>query len=327
MKNGKITDTVLKRSVLSVLSHRHPGVIKPPNTGEDCSVIEDGDDYIVMSTDPITGATEDVGRLSVHVTVNDLASSGAEPVGVLLSILLPEGTKESALKSMMEDAEAAAEECGIDILGGHTEITPAVNRVIITATGIGRADKLRLTPTSGARSGDSLVLTKWVGLEGTSIIAKEKREQLMNRLPEALVTEASRFDRYMSVLPEARVAASLGAHAMHDVTEGGIFGALWEIAEASGLGVTADIRKIPIRQETVEICEFFDISPYLLISSGSMLIAIPDGETLVLALEKEGIHSAVIGRMTPEKNRRIVHMDETDRVLTEPEPDELYKVI
>lgn len=327
MKNGKISDAVLNRSVLSVITHRREEVVKTGATGEDCSMIKDGEDgYIVMSTDPVTGAKEGAGKLAVDVTVNDIASSGAEPVGVMLSILLPPGFSEKKLKALMEDAEAAAAASGVEILGGHTEVTSAVNQVIITATGIGRTDKTRMTPTSGSKPGDDVVLTKWIALEGSSILAKERRELLLTRLPEELLDRAAAFDKYMSVLPEARIAVKYGAHAMHDVTEGGVFGALWEIAEACGHGITADVRSIPIKQESVEICEFFDINPYNLVSSGSMLITLPDGYGLVRALDEAGIHASVIGKITEDKTR-TVRMDETERVLTPPEPDELYKAL
>ena len=130
----------------------------------------------------------------------------------------------------------------------------------------------------------------------------------------------------MSVLPEAASAVKSGVSAMHDVTEGGIFGALWEMAEASGVGLEIDLKKIPVKQETIEVCEFFGINPYELISSGSMLMAAPDGNTLVRELEKQGIHAVVVGKAVAGNDRVLMNDDET-RFLEPPKTDELYKVV
>ena len=171
-----------------------------------------------------------------------------------------------------------------------------------------------------------MIVTKWVGLEGTSIIAKEREEELLTRYPETLVETAKNFDAYLSVLPEAAVAVESGVSAMHDVTEGGIFGALWEMAESAGVGLEIDLKKIPIRQETVEVCEFFDVNPYELISSGSMLMAASDGNGLVRALTAANIPAVCIGKVT-EGNDRVLLSGEERRFLEPPKVDELYKVV
>ena len=148
----------------------------------------------------------------------------------------------------------------------------------------------------------------------------------MKRYPQALVDTAKGFDAYLSVLPEAAVAVESGVSAMHDVTEGGIFGALWEMAESAGVGLEIDLKKIPIRQETVEVCEFFDINPYELISSGSMLMAAADGNGLVRALEAANIPAVCVGKVT-EGNDRVLLSGEERRFLEPPKTDELYKVV
>ena len=169
-------------------------------------------------------------------------------------------------------------------------------------------------------------MTKWLGLEGTSIIAKEKEEELLTRYPKALVDAAKGFDAYLSVLPEAAIAVESGVSAMHDVTEGGIFGALWELAESAGVGLEIDLKKLPIRQETVEVCEFFDINPYELISSGSMLMAASDGNGLVRALRAADIPAVCVGKVTAGNDRVIVSGEER-RFLEPPKADELYTVV
>ena len=170
------------------------------------------------------------------------------------------------------------------------------------------------------------MITKWVGLEGTSILAKEKEQELRTRFPGRLVEEAKAYDRYLSVLPEAAIAVRSGVCAMHDVTEGGIFGALWEMAESSGVGLEIDLKKIPVKQETIEICEFFNINPYELISSGSMLMAVPDGNGLVRELQKAGIPGTVVGKATAGKDRVLLNEEER-RFLEPPKTDELYRVV
>ena len=227
---------------------------------------------------------------------------------------------------MMEQAEAAAHAANVQIMGGHTEVTRVVNQPVISVVGVGKAKKGRLISTAGARPGMDVIVTKWIGLEGTSIIAKEREEELLTRYPQALVDTAKGFDAYLSVLPEARIAVESGVSAMHDVTEGGIFGALWEMAESAGVGLEVDLKKIPIRQETVEVCEFFDVNPYELISSGSMLMAAADGNGLVRALEAANIPAVCIGKVT-EGNDRVLLSGEERRFLEPPKTDELYKVV
>ena len=182
-----------------------------------------------------------------------------------------------------------------------------------------------MVSTAGLRPGDELVMTKWAGLEGTAILATEHRADLIQKLPERLVDTASGFIQYLSVVPDAAVAVRTGVTAMHDVTEGGIFGALWEMGEASGVGIITDIQKIPIRQETIEICEFYGINPYQLISSGSMLIGCPQGNLLVEHLQEAGISAAVIGRAVEGNDRVVVHGEEK-RFLEPAGSDEIYRV-
>ena len=327
MKIGKVPENVLKRSVMKQLHYKRDEVILGPGIGEDCAALALAEDEIlVMSTDPITGTAKDIGKLAIQIMANDLASAGAEPIGVMLTILLPDGTREIALKRIMEQMECACREAKMQILGGHTEVTAVVNQPVVNVAGVAKAKKGSLISTAGARAGMDIVVSKWVGIEGTMIFAKEKEAELKEHFPADFVDTAIGFDRYLSVVPEAAVATQSSVAAMHDVTEGGLFGALWEMAEASGVGLEIDLKKIPIRQETVEICEYFDVNPYGLISSGMMLMASADGNALVLALQEAGIPATVIGKAT-EGNDRVIIRDEERRFLEPPKTDELYKVL
>ena len=327
MEKGKVPENVLKRSVMKQITKRRSEVLVGSGIGEDCAALSlEADEVFVLSTDPITGTARDIGHLAVQITMNDLASSGAEPIGIMLTILLPVGSREIVLKKIMSQVSAACAACDVQVIGGHTEVTDVVNQPLISVTGVGKVKRGRLITTAGALPGMDVVVSKWIGLEGTSIIAKEKEEELLQKLPEVIVNRSKEFDSMLSVLKEGMVGARLQVAAMHDVTEGGIFGALWEIGAASDVGLEIDLKAIPIKQETIEICEYFDINPYQLISSGSMLMIAADGAKLVETLEKEGVPATIIGKVTGGNDRVIVR-DEERRFLEPPKTDELYKVM
>ena len=326
MEIGKLKESVLKRSVIKQLHVKRPEVGSGPSIGEDCATLQVGsDEEIVMSTDPITGTASDIGELAVTVSINDLASAGAEPIGILLTILLTPRMREAKLKAIMEQVDNACKRYNVQVMGGHTEVTEVVNQPLISVTAVGKVKKGQMVSTGGAKPGMDLVVTKWIGLEGTSIIAKDHEEELLTRLPKNLVDTAKGFDKYLSVLPESRVAVEHGVAAMHDITEGGIFGALWEMGEASGVGLDVDLKSIPVKQETIEVCEFFGINPYELISSGAMLIATNDGNGLVRKLAEAGVASAIIGKSNSSNDKRVISGDEV-RFLEPPKADALYSV-
>ena len=327
MKIGKLPEQVLLRSVLKQVGHRREEVLMGPGVGQDCAVLALGpDEVFVMSADPITGTVKDIGSHSIHITANDLAASGAEPVGVMLTVLLPEETDEPQLRAMVQDVEAACRALNIEVLGGHTEITNVVKQPLISVAGVGKVKKGQAVLTNGLKPGHDLIVTKWIALEGTSIIAKEREAELKKVLPEEFVDTAKRFDRYLSVLPESRIAVAHGVSAMHDITEGGIFGALWEFGEGAGVGLDVDLKKIPIRQESVEVCERYGLNPYMLMSSGSMLIGTSRGTALVCELERAGIPAALIGQAT-DGRERILRGGEEIRYLDRPQSDELYRLL
>lgn len=327
MNLGKVSEAVLKRSVLNQIGHRREEVLVGPAIGEDCSVLAiEEDEVLVLSTDPITGTVQDIGTFAVHITANDIASNGAEVIGIMLTILLPDKTEESQLRTAMQDMEAACRQLNIEIIGGHTEITKAVYQPIVTVTGVGKMKRNEMIKTAGAKPGQEIVMTKWAGLEGTAIIASAKEKELRAKYNQSFIDGAKKLIDFISVVPEARIARDCKVTSMHDVTEGGIFGALWEIGAASKVGLEVDLKKILLKQETVEICEFYDVNPYMLISSGCMLIVTDQANYLVERLKEGGIAAAVIGRITDGNDRVIINEDEK-RYLEPPKSDELYKVM
>ena len=327
MKIGKLPEQVLVRSVLRQVKHRRDEVLAGPAGGRDCAVVKlEPGEVMVLSSDPITGTVKDMGSHGIYVTANDLAVSGAEPLGVMLTLLLPEAVEEPELKELMRDAERACQQLNMEILGGHTEITNVVRQPLLSVTGVGKIREDQVLDLEDIRPGQDLVITKWIGLEATAILAKEKEEELLKQFSPEFVRTAQSFDRYLSVVEDARAAARAKVSAMHDVTEGGIFGALWEMAEGAGVGLEVDLKKIPIRQETVEVCEAFGLNPYHIMSSGSLLAVSEDGLGLVRELEKAGIPASLVGRTTGG-NDRIVRNGEDVQYLTRPQTDELYKIM
>ncbi|HWR62478.1 MAG TPA: AIR synthase family protein [Clostridia bacterium] len=323
MKEGKLPPELLKSMIFNNIKVRNGDVILRPEIGEDCAAIDFGGYACVMSTDPITGAVAGAGALAIHISCNDVATCGLRPLGIMVTILAPTDAAEEDIRKVMEDAGEAAAGLGVEIIGGHTEVTSAVNRIVISTTAIGKVQKDRIVRSSGARVGDDVIMTKWAGLEGTSIIASDNERELAGKLtPEELETARS-FLEHISVVEEGVAAGEFGASSMHDVTEGGILGAVWEIAESSGKGIEIFIDDIPVREVTRKIGKIYGIDPYRLISSGSMLITAQNGAGLVEILESKGIPASIIGKIT-EKGRYIVRNGEK-LPLAPPDVDELFK--
>ena len=289
-----------------------------------CKADQQPDEVMVLSTDPITGTASEIGKLAINITANDIAASGAEAIGVMLTILLPDRAKESDLKEMMQEIERCCKELDMEVLGGHTEVALAVTQPIITVTGVGKIKKSEITTTASLEPDDELVMTKWAGLEGTAILANDKEAELLTRYSSDFIAGGKELMQYISVVKDAKIAKEVGVSAMHDITEGGIFGALWEVACSSNVGIEVDLKKIPIKQETVEICEFFDLNPYMLMSSGCLLIGTKKGNEVVDRLNQAGIPAVVIGKVVSGNDKVIINQDER-RYLEPPKTDELYK--
>ena len=319
MKLGKLENDALERLILNKFHATRPESFGAPRIGMDCATLDFGEDLIVTSCDPITSADwKHIGALSVHVNCNDAAAGGAEPVGLLVTLLLPPSATEDMVGRIADDLEAAALAANVDILGGHTEVTDAVTRVTTCTTVLAKTPRKAML--GGAKPGDAIVMTKWAGLEGTMLLATDFANRLSD-VSAALLASAQSFSQYLSVVPESRIALKNGAHAMHDVTEGGVLGAVWELAAQTHCGAVVDRAAIPVRAETLAVTKPFGIDPYRLIASGSMLIACPDGERMCRALEGNGIPAAVIGRIEAKDFRF------TDgSPLDPPAADELYRL-
>jgi len=326
METGKLPNSLLEKLIFNKIQNKRSEVIIRPGIGMDCAAVSFDNYACVLSSDPITGTAREIGRLAVHINCNDIASCGVEPLGLMTTILCPPGTTEDELAMIMDQLAAEAAAINVDLLGGHTEITTAVTRFVISCTAVGRCLTDKLIINSQAKAGDALVMTKHAGLEGAAIIAHEKENELVRIIGQDAVDEAKSFMDHLSVVREGLLAARFGVNAMHDVTEGGIMGAVWEICEASGNGVELFAGQIPVNMTTKRICEYYNIDPLRLISSGCMLIAAADGEGLVRRLKKDGIDAAVIGRLNGPGSRIMVASQGNVTILP-PGTDELYKVL
>ena len=324
MKAGKLSQSVLKRSVFKQLHKRRDEVISGAGIGMDAAVLSFAkDEMTVVSCDPVTLASSDFGTHGVFLALNDVASMGAEPVGILVNLLVPTIWNEASLRELMKEIDSVCESVNVEVVGGHTEVSKAIKEPLLTIFVVGKVKEGQQVSSKGVKPGMDILVTKWVGLEGTAILAKEREEALRSRYAQPFIDEAKTFLQYLSIIPEAAVAIKSGACAMHDVSEGGIFGALWDMAESAGVGLEIDLKRIPIRQETVEICEFFDRNPYKLLSGGSLLIATKDGNAMVRELEKNGIAATIIGKATDSNDRVLINEDER-RFLETTQTDELY---
>ncbi|MBN1623426.1 MAG: AIR synthase family protein [Clostridia bacterium] len=285
-------------------------------------------DLCVVSSDPITAADENAGILSVLISLNDLAASGAEPVGVLTTVLLPANVNEEYIDRLFKNINRTCRENNIDILGGHTEVTDAVKKTIIVTTAIGRTRKNSLIRSDGARAGDDILMTKSAGLEGTAILCADRQKELKEVLDEAEITKGREYISEISVVPEGMASSIPGTHAMHDITEGGLLGAVWEVCRASGKGAVIYKDKIHIRPVTEKICRHYNLDPLKLISSGSMLIICDRKKSngLIEKISRLGIKCSKIGEVT-NGTEIILHSVKGDIIVNEPDSDEIYKVL
>jgi Hydrogenase maturation factor len=326
LKSGKLSTDKLRNNILDNIKVKRPEVLVHSGIGEDSSIIGFGKHCCVLSSDPITGSGSNIGRLAVHINCNDIAASGVEPLGILVTILAPESCSEQDIFGLMDEINETAAGLNIEVLGGHTEVTSAVNRMIVSVTAVGKGSSDGYTASSGARDGDCIIVTKSVGLEGTSILAGDHEDYLKDKLSIEAIKTAKSYINNISVVKEGIICGKLGANAMHDATEGGLLGAVWEIAEASNKGFELYEGSIPVTNVTREICDIFGINPLRLISSGMMVITTDKCEVLLEALHQNGIEATCIGRMTADESCRVMESIGVRKPIEPPDVDELFNI-
>ena len=306
---ARLIEGKLPHSMLGRMLARAPGgsgVMVGPALGEDACALDARGEVLVASTDPITFTSEDLGHYAVNVNANDVATMGARPRWFLASLLLPEGFEDKKVRRIFDGLASACRSSGVSLAGGHTEVTSAVARPVMVGTMLGTVPRRRLVRPERTREGDVVLMTKRLAIEGTAIIARERRrraERVLGRR-RAARARSMLYKPGISVVPEAMAAAGAApVHAMHDPTEGGFISGIRELSMATGLGVEVREDRIPVYGETREICREFGLNPLGLIASGSLLIvASPrSSKRIAAALRRKRIECADIGRMTGKR--------------------------
>lgn len=300
---GKLDFRLLEKLLKKYQSKPDPRVVVGPKLGEDAAIIDYPDRYLVVKTDPVTFATEEIGWYAVQVNANDIATRGATPKWFQAAILLPENkTTEELVERIFTQISQACDELNVAVIGGHTEISHGLDRPIIVGCMLGEVKKEKLVSTSGAKPGDAVILTKGIAIEGTSIIAREKEAKLkMRGYQKGFIQRCQNllYGPGISVVKDALVANQLEVHSMHDPTEGGLTAGLYEIALASQVGLLIRKESIPILRESAVLCKEYDLDPLKTIASGALLIVVPpeNSRRIVSLLRKNGINASPIGEV------------------------------
>lgn len=297
---GKLPPDLLER-ILKQAPSFDERLFLGPGTGLDCAILDYGDRYLVLKTDPITFVSDEIGWYLVQINTNDIATTGALPKWLLVTALLPEGqTTPELVEKLTGQVVQACRSHQISLIGGHTEITHGLDRPILIGTLIGEVSSQNLVTPKGARPGDSILITKGVPIEGTAILAREFPSRLTGKLNADEIEIARNFlhDPGISVLKDAQIGVKTGGiTAMHDPTEGGLASALWELAKASNTSLEINLDAIPIPALSRRICRAFGIDPLATIASGALLITCESEQAKNVqdAMQAAGIACAQIG--------------------------------
>lgn len=326
MKIGKVSQTVLKRSMLKPLQfHREEAIIQP-SVEEMCYGVNcKEDEEMLVSSAVLYGDEKDLGVFALAQVVNDLATRGAQALGVSVHIMLPPYAYESRLKSMMEHIERAGSAHAVQVMCAKAEVSPVIAKAIVHMNGVGVLKKGDLIRSCMGSPNQDIVLLKWIGLEGTFRAIREKEEELSKRFVPTFLNQIRQMEKELFSADAISVARQHGASAIQQITSGGILATLWEMAEASDVGLEVELKQMAIRQETVEVCEFCHLNPYQLTSAGSVVIFTERGEELVERYEELGVQATLLGRTTAD-SARVILGGEEKRFLDRPAPDELLKI-
>lgn len=326
MEHGTMGELMLTRSVIKHIRKHNKGLELGAGVGNDYSCVrlmdnrEDTGDIRIVNTE----AVADKPYTAWVKALNNMAVSGAVPVGVRLVIMLPSDTEERQLKDFMSEFNELADAEELQIMGGHTQVSNTFASPCFCVTAVGAAGEYR-ADAKGIKPGFDIVMTKYAGLMGTDILARENYDTLKERFSESYIKGAFADRSTFSISKEAALVSQsvTGVKYMHDVSYGGVYGALWQLGAAVGCGLYIEHNLIPVRQETIELCEFYDLNPYMLEGTGSLLIVAENGEAVVQCLKDDNIEAAVIGRVT-EGRDRVVMTGSEKRFLAPVKGDEIY---
>jgi len=324
---GKISPEKLLELVFPYQGKNRKEVIYNASLGRDCGVVDCDEDLIALTCDPITGTSTHIGSFAVHVVANDLICAGADPVGLLISIVLPTNSDENQIQSIMKDVDLISKKLGIAVLGGHTEISEVVNRTLIHCFGVGRVKRNQIPDVERVQPGDSIIITKGAGIEGTAILANLYSDQLSTQYGRSFIQKAQGFIKLLSVVPEGKIALKHFPHCLHDATEGGLLGALWEVCVGQNLGFTIKEQSVALQPETKIICDCYQINPLKLISSGTLIIFTPNPLPLLEDLQKASIPAFQIGIITNSNDKILIHTNGHNEIIDSCPQDELWRIM
>lgn len=332
MKLGKLSESVLNRSILKPIKTKGDFALCGAAVGNDCALfaLSDGASLATAMQEGALAVEAypcgfPVSNL-IHKAVNNLLVKYAKPLGIELCFLFPEELEEARVKQVSAEVKACCDSLGIDVFGGQSCVSAQVKAPFAVVTAYGEVSAEHMAAAGQElRPGMEIVLSKWIGLEGTALLAGRFKDRLQERFPASLVEEAESFGNYLSLIPEAATAVKSGVCRMHDASKGGILGALWELAQGAGVGLNMDFKKLPIRQETVEVCEELGVNPYKLLSGGCLIMVTDRAAGLVEELSAQGIPAVSIGTITAQ-NDRVLHNEEELRYLEKAGQDEIYRI-
>jgi hydrogenase expression/formation protein HypE len=328
---GKLEMDYLEQ-VLARYTQVNARVVVGAGVGEDATVIDFGDRYLVAKTDPITFATEEIGWYAVNVNANDVAATGAIPRWFLATLLLPAGSTDRVMvEGIFSQLSDACRQLGVSLCGGHTEITYGLDRPIVVGHMLGEVERAGLVTTAGARVGDDIILTKGIAIEATSIIAQEKAGELAGKYSADFIARCQGFLHQpgISVVRDARIAtAQARIHAMHDPTEGGLAMGLREVAQAAEAGLLVHRERIEILPETALLCAEYGLDPLGIIASGALLIVLSpqDSPRVIEKLDEAGVAAAVIGQVVTREEGLTLMAGGVARDLPYFERDEIARL-
>ncbi len=330
MKVGKFPAELLEK-LLAKVEIKDDRVLMGPKVGEDAALLDYGDRVLVVKTDPVSFATDLIGWYAVQINANDIACAGATPRWFLATLLIPETLKEEAAESIFDQILEACTSLNVTLIGGHSEVTRGLTQPIVVGCMLGEGEKGKTVLTGGAVPGDSIVVTKGIAIEGTSLLARDAASTLSDAGVDAgTIAKATELLLYpgISVVQDALTACSaIPVHSLHDPTEGGLATGLWEVAKAAGVGLAVEEGSIPVLPECTDICQALDLNPLGLLASGALLITLPPENVpqLFSALDKEDIDAFEIGHVTePEEGVNIITGHELEP-LPQFERDELAR--
>jgi hydrogenase expression/formation protein HypE len=335
LKTGKIAPSVLE-GILGKIEISDSRVTVGPGIGEDAAAIDFGDRFLIVKSDPITFATDRIGWYVVNINANDVAAMGGEPRWFLVTMLLPEErTTPSLIRDIMKDVSDSCRALGISLVGGHTEVTHGLEYPILSGTMLGEAEKNELVQTDGVKGGDLLYMTKGVAIEATSIMARERGDEVKARFGEEFFNRCVGFLEKpgISVIEDARTARrAVRVRGMHDPTEGGLLTGAYEMAKGAGIGLEIDLDRVPVYEETRLLCRHFGLSPYYSTASGSLLIAVKKSEASRLEKafgNESGPHSPLffIGEFTKKGEPVRITQKGKTKEISPTGRDELTKLI